>query len=739
VLDEVDEAGGLGDDGLAAQEAVGARAEGRRVLADLQHLEDRVAVDEGLVEVLVLGDAVGVDLQLDGLAGAVGLVVDELGLQARERHARADGGDQASAKLLQRVGLQEHLGGLDGALLEGVEQVLEHGGAVLAGDGLHQLAVALALASDLTEDLGGDEVVADREAQVVDRVADDEVLEGALVLEVRPRCGCRFDLVERRLGDVEVAALDDVGEVAVEERQQQRADVRAVDVGVRHDDDGVVAQLADVVVVRADAGAERGDQGDDLLAGQHLVDAGLLDVEDLAAQRQDRLGLAVAALLGGAAGRVTLDDEQLGVLGVALLAVGELAGQGEAVEDALAGDGLAGLAGGRTRARGEQGLLDDEAGRARVLLEVAAELLGDDGRDEAGDLARDQLVLDLRAELRVGVPDGDDADQALAHFLAGEGALVEGVLVALERAGLVGVAVDDLGQGAAKAGEVGAAVLVGDVVGEAEDRLLVDVGPLQGDLHAEGDGRPSSSKSMSLLNWTRSPIGSLFCASSWTKLGTPPSPSKFARGRPEVAQDQLDAGVEVAELAEAVGEDLEVDLRRREDQRVRVEVDAGAAALARAEDLDGGDRVAALEAGRVGLALAPDLELEPVAERVDDRHADAVEAAGDLVGLVVELAAGVQHREDDDRGVDDLAADLHRAGRDAAAVVLDRDRVVGVDDDLDRVAMAGEGLVDRVVDDLEDHLVEARAVAGVADVHARPLAHGFEALEHRDGVGVVLV
>jgi hypothetical protein len=136
-----------------------------------------------------------------------------------------------------------------------------------------------------------------------------------------------FDLVERRLGDVEVAALDDVGEVAVEERQQQRADVRAVDVGVRHDDDGVVAQLADVVVVGADAGAERGDQGDDLLAGEHLVDAGLLDVEDLAAQREDRLGLAVASLLGRAAGRVALDDEELGVLGVALLAVGELAGQ----------------------------------------------------------------------------------------------------------------------------------------------------------------------------------------------------------------------------------------------------------------------------------------------------------------------------------------------------------------------------------------------------------------------------
>jgi hypothetical protein len=46
---------------------------------------------------------------------------------------------------------------------------------------------------------------------------------------------------------------------------------------------------------------------------------------------------------------------------------------------------------------------------------------------------------------------------------------------------------------------------------------------------------------------------------------------------------------------------------------------------------------------------------QPVAQRVDDGDADAVQAAGDLVGVVVELAAGVQDGEDDDRGVDGLA------------------------------------------------------------------------------------
>ena len=69
--------------------------------------------------------------------------------------------------------------------------------------------------------------------------------------------------------------------------------------------------------------------------------------------------------------------------------------------------------------------------------------------------------------------------------------------------------------------------------------------------------------------------------------------------------------------------------------------------------------VPALVALLVDLAVAPDLEVEPLGQRVDDRDADAVQAAGDLVAVVVELAAGVQHRQDDFGGR--LAALVHRS------------------------------------------------------------------------------
>src|SRR5258707_2110601 len=110
----------------------------------------------------------------------------------------------------------------------------------------------------------------------------------------------------------------------------------AVDIGVGHDDDAVIARLRRLEILAADAGAERLDQGADLGRGQHLVEAGALDVEDLALERQDRLKTPVAALLRRAAGAVTLDDEQLALGRVALLAVGELARQVGDVERALA-------------------------------------------------------------------------------------------------------------------------------------------------------------------------------------------------------------------------------------------------------------------------------------------------------------------------------------------------------------------------------------------------------------------
>src|SRR5882672_1659163 len=139
-------------------------------------------------------------------------------------------------------------------------------------------------------------------------------------------------LEKRRLRDVDMTTLDQLGHLPVEKSKQKGANVRAVHVGIRHDDDAVVAQLLGRVILLADAGAEHTDERNDLLGREQFVQSRPLDVENLALERENRLELAVAALLGRTAGGIALHDIELALGGVALLAVGELAREPEGIQ-----------------------------------------------------------------------------------------------------------------------------------------------------------------------------------------------------------------------------------------------------------------------------------------------------------------------------------------------------------------------------------------------------------------------
>jgi hypothetical protein len=130
----------------------------------------------------------------------------------------------------------------------------------------------------------------------------------------------------------------------------------------------------------------------------------------------------------------------------------------------------------------------------------------------------------------------------------------------------------------------------------------------------------------------------------------------------------------------------------------------------------------------VDVAVAVDLDVEARGQRVDDRGAHAVQAAGGAVGAAAELSARVE------LGVDELhtrqaalGLDVHR---DAAAVVAHLDGAVGIELDLDAVTVTRERLVHPVVDDLPEAVHEPAAVGG-PDVHAGSLAYGLKALKHR--------
>ena len=181
----------------------------------------------------------------------------------------------------------------------------------------------------------------------------------------------------------------------------------------------------------------------------------------------------------------------------------------------------------------------------------------------------------------------------------------------------------------------------------------------------------------------------------------------------------------------------EVELRHGEGFFRRQERHFGAALVVGVADHgERSDRVAVVELHEMRLAVAPDGELEPGRQRVDHRDADAVQAAGHLVRVLVEFSAGVELGHDDLGGGNALA--FVDVDRDAAAVVAHGAGTVGIERDHDVLGKAGQRLVDGVVDDLVDHVVQAGTVVGVADIHAWPLAHGIEPFEHFDRFGVVI-
>ena len=364
---------------------------------------------------------------------------------------------------------------------------------------------------------------------------------------------------------------------------------------------------------------------------------------------------------------------------------------------------------------------------ARMLFEPGAERFVDQAFDHRPDFRRNQLVLGLRREFGIRNLDRQHRRQPFAAVVAGQRHLL-----LLGQAGGFAVARHLARQRAAEARQVRAAIALRDVVGEGQHVLVVAVVPPHGDfdrdavaLGADGD-RGRDQRLLGAIEV----FDELFQAALIHQL------LGLDVGVARVGQHDTHAGIQEGQFAQPMLQRAVVELDHGEGVGRGQEGDLGAGLVAGIAGLAQrrvGDAVG--EAHLENPALAADLQLEPHGQRVDDRYANTMQAAGHLVGVLVEFAAGMQLRHDDFGSRHTFGrVDF---GRNAAAVVGHGAGSVGVQRHRYERRMAGERLVDGVVDDLVDHVVQARTVVGVADVHAGPLSDRIQALENLDGIGVV--
>ena len=114
--------------------------------------------------------------------------------------------------------------------------------------------------------------------------------------------------------------------------------MRAVDIGIGHDDDAFIAQLVELELPPEPqpSACIKIASVPDCRAFCRMVALATLRI--LPRKRKNGLRFAVARLLGRTAGGIAFDQENFGVFGLALRTIGEFAGQAQLARRGFAGE-----------------------------------------------------------------------------------------------------------------------------------------------------------------------------------------------------------------------------------------------------------------------------------------------------------------------------------------------------------------------------------------------------------------
>ena len=134
-------------------------------------------------------------------------------------------------------------------------------------------------------------------------------------------------------------------------------------------------------------------------------------------------------------------------------------------------------------------------------------------------------------------------------------------------------------------------------------------------------------------------------------------------------------------------------------------------------------------------AIAPHPQVKPLGQSIDHTDTHTVQTAGNLIGILIEFSARMKLGHDH-FGCRN-AFFLVNIGGNAAPVVAHRARTIAIQRHINAIRMTRQAFIDGVVHHFVNHVVQARTIPCVANIHAGAFANRLQSTQNFDGISPV--
>src|SRR5437868_1366489 len=107
-----------------------------------------------------------------------------------------------------------------------------------------------------------------------------------------------------------MSVFHDIGQMAIKKCEKERHNMFTIDVSICHHDDAVIAKFFWIETI-CNAHTQGDNEGFEFFKFDDFVESRPFGIQNFSTKRENRLELAVTALLGTTTCRISLDDEGL--------------------------------------------------------------------------------------------------------------------------------------------------------------------------------------------------------------------------------------------------------------------------------------------------------------------------------------------------------------------------------------------------------------------------------------------